>query len=266
MSDRQSKRSKKDKDLIPLNEVRKRLLLFREEYRGIKAIAVDSIVGSVNRSSQFDRNFRPRLAVDRERARQISLKFPSGNFPPIKVYRVGDAYFVRDGHVRVVAAQDMGVDFIDAEITELETDEPLPTDVEMIDVIHLEQHRRLLADTELGDVEPDANLRTTRPVGYDLLRESIASHGYRVIQERQTLLSRREVARDWYDRVYRPSVNALHQSGLIESFPDSTESDLFLWLERRRRSMLPARGPLTLEEIAWETAEHDPLAPEKDDE
>ncbi len=257
MSDRQAKRSKKDKSLIPLNEVRKRLLLFREEYRGITAIAVDTIVGSVDHSSQFDRNFRPRLAVDRERARQISLAFPSGNFPPIKVYRVGDAYFIRDGHLRVAAAREMGVEFIDAEITELETDDTIPTDVEMIDVIHLEQHRRLLAETELGAVDPDADLRTTRPVGYGKLRESIASHGYRLIQETGDLVSRRDVASDWYRRVFQPAVEALRNSGIAESLSGSTEADLFLWLEQRRRSMLPARGPLTLEAIAWEATEDD---------
>jgi hypothetical protein len=257
MSGRHPKRRKKDKDLIPLNEVRRRLLLLREEYVGIRAISVDTIVGSVDRSSQFDRNFRPRLAVERERARQISLAFPSGNFPPIKAYRIGDAYFIRDGHLRVAAAKEMGVEFIDAEITELETDDMIPTEVEMIDVIHLEQHRRLLAETELDVVHPDADLRTSRPVGYGKLRESIASHGYRLIQKRDELLSRREVAGDWYSRIYRPSVEALRKSGIIDALPDSTEADLFLWLEHRRRSMLPARGPLSLEEIAWETTEAD---------
>ncbi|MDJ0961627.1 MAG: hypothetical protein QNJ88_13295 [Acidimicrobiia bacterium] len=265
MSGRQPKRSKKGSDLIPLNEVRKRLLLFREEYVGIRAIDVDTIVGSVDRSNQFDRSFRPHLAVDRERARQISLAFPSGNFPPIKVYRVGDAFFIRDGHMRVAAAREMGVEFIDAEITELETDDTIPTDVEMIDVIHLEQHRRLLAETELAAVYPDADLRTTRPVGYGKLRESIASHGYRLIQERGELVSRRDVAGDWYERVYQPSVEALRQAGITESLSGSTEADLFLWLEQRRRSMLPARGPLTLEEIAWETTERDVLDSTEDE-
>jgi hypothetical protein len=218
---------------------------------------VDAIVGSVDHSSQFDGNFRPRLAVDRERARQISLAFPSGDFPPIKVYRVGDAHFIRDGHLRVAAARDMGVEFIDAEIMELESDETIPTEVEMIDVIHLEQQRRLLADTELGDVEPGVDVRTTRPVGYAQLRESIASHGFRLIQERGELVPRRDVAHDWYDRVYLPAVSALRQSGVAIYLSDSTEADLFLWLEQRRRSMMPARGPLTLEEVVWETTEHD---------
>ncbi len=247
----------KPKDLVPLDEVRKRLLLFEERYAGIRPIAVGDIVGSVDRSSQFDRDFRPRVPEQRERARQIALRFPGGDFPPIKVYQVAELYFVRDGHVRVAAAKQMGVEYIDAEITELTTDAEIPADVEMIDVIHMEQHRRLLAETRLGDARPEADLRVSQPVGYVKLRESIAGHGYRLIQERGELLGRDEVARDWYDRIFEPSIDALGRSGVAEAFPQSTPADLFLWLEQRRRSVLPLRGTVSLADVAWEAANED---------
>lgn len=247
----------KPKELVPLDEVRKRLLLFDERYAGIRPIAVADIVGSVDRSSQFDRDFKPRVPEQRERARQVALKFPGGDFPPIKVYQIAELYFVRDGHVRVAAARQMGVAYIDAEITELTTDAEIPPDVEMIDVIHMEQHRRLLTETRLGEVRPDADLRVSHPVGYVKLRESIAAHGYRLIQEREELTTREEVAGDWYDHVFEPSVDALRRSGVAEAFPQSTPADLFLWLEQRRRSVLPSRGPVSLEDVAWEVAHED---------
>lgn len=250
-------RRSKSKDLAPLEEIRKRLLLFNEEYAGIRPIAVDRIGGSVDRSTQFDRRFRPRVPEQRERARQIALAFPEGDFPPIKVFRVGDVYFVRDGHMRVVAAKELGVEFIDAEITELTTDAAIPSEVEMIDIIHLEQRRRLLDETKLGNVRPDVDLRVSRPAGYLRLRESIASHGYRIIQGRGELVSREEVAEDWYDRIFLPSVDALRRSGVADAFPRSTEADLFLWLEQRRRSMLPSRGGLSLEDVVWDAAQQD---------
>ncbi len=253
------------KELVPLDEVRKRLLLFTERYAGIRPIAVTDIVGSVDRSSQFDRDFKPRVAEQRERARQIALAFPGGNFPPIKVYQIAELYFVRDGHIRVAAARQMGVEYIDAEITELTTDADIPPDVEMIDVIHMEQHRRLLAETRLGDVRPDAELWVSLPEGYIKLRESIAGHGYHLIQEQGKLLTREEVAQDWFERVFEPSVDALVRSGVAEAFPHSTPADLFLWLEQRRRSVLPGRGPVSLEEVAWEAANGD-LRSGKDDE
>ncbi len=245
------------KELVPLDEVRKRLLLFNERYAGIRPIAVTDIVGSVDRSSQFDRDFKPRVAEQRERARQIALTFPGGNFPPIKVYQIAELYFVRDGHIRVAAAKQMGVEYIDAEITELTTDEEIPSDVEMIDVIHMEQHRRLLAETKLSEVRPDAELWVSLPVGYVKLRESIAGHGYRLIQEQGKLLTREEVAQDWLERVFEPSVDALVRSGVAEEFPQSTPADLFLWLEQRRRAVLPGRGPVSLEDVAWEAANGD---------
>jgi hypothetical protein len=247
----------KPKELVPLDEVRKRLLLFDETYAGIRPIAVADIVGSVDRSSQYDRDFKPRVAEQRERARQIALRFPGGNFPPIKVYQIAELYFVRDGHVRVAAARQMGVEYIDAEITKLTTDAEIPPDVEVIDVIHVEQHRRLLAETKLGEVRPDADLHVSQPVGYVKLREAIAGHGYRLIQEREELVTREEVARDWYDRVFEPTVAALVRSGVAEAFPQSTPADLFLWLEQRRRSILPMRGPVSLEDVAWEVAQLD---------
>ena len=248
------KRRERPRELVELTEVRRRLMLFREKYRGIAPIPVDAIVGSVDRSTQFDRKFRPKVPEQRERARQIALAYPDGDFPPIKVYRISDVYFVRDGHARVAAAVSMKVEFIDAEITDLETDESIPEDVDMMDVIHLQQRRRLLEQTELGDARPEADLRVSRPAGYAAIRESIAAHGYWIIQERGELLTRFDVAADWYDRVYQPTIDAARRSGIFESFPRSTETDLFLWLEQRRRAMLPDRGHLPLEDVALEVA------------
>jgi hypothetical protein len=226
--------------------------LFREHYRGVKAIAVDAIVGSVDKSTQFDRRFRPRAPEQRERVRQVALSWPEGDFPPIKVFQAGDVFFVRDGHIRVAAAKDMGIEFVDAEITELETQQTIPADADLIDVIHLELRQRLLAETGLGSVRPDAHIEVSLPVGYTKVRESIAVHGYRLFQERGEVLPREEVAGDWHDRIYEPAIDALQRAGLTEAFSASTETDLFLWIEERRRTMFVERGPLEIEDVALE--------------
>ena len=244
----------KPKDLVPFHEVQKRLRLFREHYRGIRAIPVESIIGSVDKSAQFDRKFRPRAAEQRDRVKQVALYWPAGDFPPIKVYQVGDVFFVRDGHIRVAAAKEIGIEFIDAEITELETRETLPTDAELVDVIHLELRRRLLTETQLGRVRPDADIRVSVPVGYEKVRESIAIHGYRLVQQRGRLLSRDEVAEDWYDHVYEPAIDALRRAGLLEAASSATTTDLFLWIQERRRAMFVDRGPVDVEEAAREVA------------
>ncbi len=260
MSGPSAKRAKdqsRSKGLVPLKEVRKRLMLLQEEYKGISAIPVAAIVGSADRSAQFTRKFKPRIREQSERMRQVALAFPDGDFPPIKVYGVDGTYFVRDGHIRVAAAKEMAVAFIDAEITELATDATLPPDIEIIDLIHIEQQRLLLADTELADLEPAPDLRVSRPAGYAKLRESISSHGYRLIQQRGELLSRAAVADDWYHGVYLPTVEAMKSADLMTAFPHSTEADLYLWLERRRWAMLPNQRTVSLEDAAWETAAGD---------
>jgi hypothetical protein len=38
--------------------------------------------------------------------------------PPITVYQLGNRYFVIDGHTRVAAAKALGIEFIDADVTE----------------------------------------------------------------------------------------------------------------------------------------------------
>ena len=46
------------------------------------------------------------------------------SMPPIEVYRVGVLHFVIDGHHRVSVARQMGLDKIDAMVTEIVTEIP----------------------------------------------------------------------------------------------------------------------------------------------
>ena len=45
--------------------------------------------------------------------------------PPVSLYKVGELYFVRDGHHRVSVAKSQGRDDIDAYVTEVTTRLPL---------------------------------------------------------------------------------------------------------------------------------------------
>jgi hypothetical protein len=88
---------------------------------GVVSIPVESIVGTVDRHKAvaFDRCFRP---PEWSRGRW-TLMFRAARrgaaLPPISVYRVGDEYFVRDGHHRVSVARATGADAIDASVVEL---------------------------------------------------------------------------------------------------------------------------------------------------
>ncbi len=88
-------------------------------YRGVRAVPVAQIGGSVGRSSEFDRDFMPAKASVEERWKRIDRAFHrSEELPPVSLYKLGGSYFVLDGHHRVSVARYHGVEWIDAEVTE----------------------------------------------------------------------------------------------------------------------------------------------------
>ncbi len=80
---------------------------------------VAHIGGSVGRCSEFDRDFMPTKARVEERWKRIDRAFHRGeDLPPVELYKMGDAYFVVDGHHRVSVACYHGVPTVEAEVTE----------------------------------------------------------------------------------------------------------------------------------------------------
>ena len=89
---------------------------------GRRVVRVEQIVGSVGRSSEFDRVFLPTKASVGERWKRIDRAFHRGEeLPPVSLYKIGDSYFVADGNHRVSVASYHGVEWIDAEVTEFHT-------------------------------------------------------------------------------------------------------------------------------------------------
>ena len=81
-----------------------------------------TIVGTVDRRKEFDREFRPTSSRARARFEHIAEAARRGvSLPPIDVYRVGELHFVRDGHHRVAVARAQGRDTIDAHVVEVIT-------------------------------------------------------------------------------------------------------------------------------------------------
>ncbi len=91
--------------ILPFDEVVHALGRTGERAIGLETIPLASIVGSVDRTRDFDRRFRPTSNRLRERWQGINLALRRGRgMPPISVYRIGDLHFVRDGHHRVSVA------------------------------------------------------------------------------------------------------------------------------------------------------------------
>ena len=225
--------------LLPFDEASRRLSAATRSYRGIQSIPVDRIVGSVNRSEDFDRDFRPRRPLSRARLDQLRNAAAEGGLPAIVVYEVGGGYFVEDGHHRVALARQQGADFIDAQVTSLLTDYKVGPEVDVCQLLHTEQQRRTLEETGLAAARPEAVIQFTLLEGYPQLREVVDAYGYAWCRERGELRPQVEIAASWHDTVFQPGLDAVRRADLPRMFASwhSTDADLFLWVYQIRREL-----------------------------
>jgi hypothetical protein len=247
-------RKDRPRTLLPLDEAERRLRPFNRAYVGLRAIPVAQVIGTDGRGSDFDRDFLPRRPGIGERWRRVEEAFPEADFPPIVVFKLGDAYFVVDGHHRVALARQRGMETIDAEVTELRARWHLPADADLVQLVHAEQERIFAEESGLARSLPEIRIRPSRPGGYTELLENVQIHGYHLMLAAGKALETGEIAADWFREVYTPAVEAIRADGLLERFPDATEADLFLHLYQRRRQLFPDCGCPPLAQTASDVA------------
>ena len=241
-------RRRRPQPLLNLDDVGRRLRIFEQSYVGTRPIRVDAIVGTLGRESDFDRDFVPRRTQVERRWRDVDQAFPEGDFPPITVYELDGSYFVVDGHHRVAVARRRNVEYIDAEITHLRARWPLPEGADLGRIIMVEQQRVFMEDSGLERARPEVRIEFSRPEGYIELLEHIKIHGFHLMSERGTVMTMDEIAADWYDNIYLPTVRAIKREGLWELFPEATKADLYLWVSQRRRELFPERGGMAIDD------------------
>jgi hypothetical protein len=242
-------------DLLALEEATRRLRPFERRYVGLRPIPLKQVVGTDSRGSDFDRDFLPRRPDIRARWRRVEQAYPDGDFPPIVVYQLGDAYFVLDGHHRVAIARQRRMETIDAEVTELRARWHLRADADIVELIHAEQQGIFMGESGLDRVRPGLSIELSRPVGYIELLETIQLHGYHAMRAAGRALEPSEISADWLGRVYEPTVAAIQREGLVRVYPDATEADLFLAVWQRRRELMPDIGCQPLEDATQRLAE-----------
>jgi hypothetical protein len=241
--------------LMPLDELQARVRLFEQTYLGVRPIRVDKVVGTAGRSEDFDDNFLPKREEVRERWMRVERAFPDGEFPPIVAYKVGDAYFVVDGHHRVAIAKQKKIEFIDAEITELRARFKIPSGADIGELILAEQKQLFREESGLERSRPDADINFSRPDGYVELLELIKVHAYHLSEETGSVVPIEVAARDFCENVYDPTVATIKAEGLDTAFPHHTEGDLFMFVYERRRSLFAECGTLALDEVVKKTTD-----------
>jgi hypothetical protein len=104
--------------LLPFEPIRARLPRVNGLERNAQTIPLAQIAGSLDRWQEFDREFRPLSQSLQERWIGIAQLSQTAGWPPIRVRRLGDIYFVEDGHHRVSVARQLGFSDIEAVVTE----------------------------------------------------------------------------------------------------------------------------------------------------
>jgi ParB-like nuclease domain len=247
-------RSRRKPELLELSEVEQRLRPLRRTYLGARLVPLAHIVGTEGRAGAFTRDFEPRHSFSRERLRSLETAFPDGGFPPIVAVKFGETYFVIDGHHRVALARRNGADSIEAVVTEFVSRVPLPPGADMVEVILRELERVFLEESGLAKARRGVRVAASRPYRYLELLENLQVHGYHLMREQDRVLTDKEIAADWYDRVFSPVVVAVERERLGKDYRDAPDADLFLLLHRRRREAFPSCGCPPLEETLADVA------------
>lgn len=227
--------ARRPNELLSFDAVRASLPVYGQSYRGVREVPVERIVGTTsNRYADFDRAFLPSQARTKSRWKAIDeLRLRDQNLPPIQLYQVGDAYFVRDGHHRVSVARKTGQSYIDAEVIEMQTRAPLTRDLQRLDPKGLEalgEYASFLEKTQLDKLRPDVHIEFSQPGGYARLLEHIVVHQYFLGLDYRRDVSWEEAVTDWYDYVYMPITEITRERKVLAEFPGRTEADLYLWI------------------------------------
>jgi nucleotide-binding universal stress UspA family protein len=235
--------SGREAPLLSYDEVRRRLHAVETPTHVLEDVPLDAIVGSVGRTHDFTREFLPRS--DADKARWVGVRLAMTGLtgtPPVDLYRIGDAYFVRDGNHRVSVARQLGAKFIQAYVTPVYARVPLAADASPDDLIVAEEHAAFLERTELDVLRHGADVRTTIPGSYARLLDHIEVHRYFMGLDEDREVPYPEAVAHWYDAVYGPVVERIRARALLRGFEGRTETDLYLWLSEHRGRLIDDLG------------------------
>jgi hypothetical protein len=221
--------------ILPFQEVVDALGRLQERDAGRQVVPLDAIVGTVDRQRGFDRHFRPTTPQVRARWERVAAAMRRGEpMPPVDLYRVGEVYFVKDGHHRVSVARALGHHDIDARVTEVVTRIGAPRGLLLAD-LPLKSHERVFFERVPLPAHARDRVRPSDPWDYARLAEGIEAWGWRWTQERERLMDRRELARRWYEEEYVPVVTMLRDAGMLGH---GTEADAYMRVGADRYRLL----------------------------
>jgi hypothetical protein len=229
----------RNNELLSFERVRKEFRLYRQRYLGIKTVKVDNVIGSLDRYRDFDRFFLPKKVHLQRRWAKIHHLIASDVILPLpKLYKVGEMYFVLDGNHRVSVSKKSGIKYIDAEVVEFLTDLKLTPDMNPNEIFVLAEREKFFDMTGLRKSREDIKIKITAPGQYDFLLGQIDKLLVQLNENRkldEKMVSFKEASEIWYESIYLPAIEIVNSYGLLEKFPERTETDLYIWINEHKR-------------------------------
>jgi hypothetical protein len=221
--------------ILPYEEVIDALGFVSEHPAGAAVVPLDAIVGTVDRQREFDRRFRPTSGRVRSRWEHIAAAMRRGDsLPPVDLLRIGEIYFVRDGHHRVSVARALKLTDIDAYVTDVVTRVGAERAITYADLPTKSHEREFFERVPLPD-DARREIVLSDPWAYAALAESVEAWGFRTSQDRGEPITRREVAFLWLENEYRPVLAMLREDDLIG---DQSETEAYMRVNAERYRLL----------------------------
>jgi hypothetical protein len=231
-------------ELMSFDDIKARLRLREESYKGLQDVPLEQIVGSVGRYRDFTSSFLPRKSTSPSRWSRVYAQVNSmEGTPPIELYKVGDVFFVRDGNHRVSVARQIGAKSIQAHVTELPTSVQIEPGMSSEELDAATAYAAFLEETGLERTRSHhQSLKVSELSRYGEMLGHILLHQQVMERSKGNPVSLEEAAADWYDSVFRPAVTLIRKYGVLDYYPNRTEADLYMWMVDHLREVREELG------------------------
>ena len=176
-------------------------------------VSLQQVVGSVARWEDFDLDFRPRRRHLDSRLRGVQAARAAGEpLPPVELVRLGDLYFVADGHHRIAAARAAGQLMIGARVLQICT---VAYGMACLRLAHFGSkaaERSFLDRVPLPD-DVRRDLWLDRPADWIRMADAAEAWGYQHALAHGRPMDRPELAMTWWNDEVRPVLDRLRSAG-----------------------------------------------------
>lgn len=180
--------------------------------RRFAEVPLSQIVGTAARACDFDAEFKLVNRQLRDRWHSVASMLDRGSEPPVDLVRLGELYFVVDGHHRVSVARARGWPVVPAQVVQICT---IAYAMGCLRLAHLPSkaaERRFLDRVPLP-AGLRADLWLDEPANWSRLADAAESWAFRRALDGRPFTDREELAGVWWQEEVLPVITRLRDAG-----------------------------------------------------